>query len=453
MICPKCGSQLDADNKFCGKCGATIQKEPVSYPLSEGIPKQGSLLKKRKMIILTAAALLVIIAIIVIVSVYVQPSAQINRAISSGDIASAYVLYTAKCSGEPLEDSTLEALVQYAEDVVSRYENGEIPYGEAVEQLDALTSFAILSQELSSLQSSLLQEMSEKNSVAVNIADGHTASQSGDYLNAIQCYQRALNLDAESEEAQQGLSEAVDQYRNEVLAQVEEYSAFGDFSAAESALTIALDYLPEDEVLTEQLNGLDDLKIQTIVHEAYAAADGGDWDGAIGILQEAQTVYTSSQEINEAYEDILEEMPITLENITIVSSDEIEIYNEVVKDRWGNIYDDGVRIEGSTDGYILVALNQNFTKFTGTAFVVDSASIGKNMWFSVYLDEKLVYYTDGITEESQPISLEIDITGATTMRISVGNEGSFSNGGLIFGNTHFEKVPKSKETDESGQAS
>lgn len=75
------------------------------------------------------------------------------------------------------------------------------------------------------------------------------------------------------------------------------------------------------------------------------------------------------------------------------------------------------------------------------------------MWFSVYLDEKLVYYTDGITEESQPISLEIDITGATTMRISVGNEGSFSNGGLIFGNTHFEKVPKSKETDESGQAS
>ena len=429
MICPKCGSQLDADNKFCGKCGATIQKVPVSYPLSEGIPKQGSLLKKRKMIILTAAALLVIIAIIVIVSVYVQPSAQINRAISSGDIASAYV------------------------DVVSRYENGEIPYGEAVEQLDALTSFAILSQELSSLQSSLLQEMSEKNSVAVNIADGHTASQSGDYLNAIQCYQRALNLDAESEEAQQGLSEAVDQYRNEVLAQVEEYSASGDFSAAESALTIALDYLPEDEVLTEQLNGLDDLKIQTIVHEAYAAADGGDWDGAIGILQEAQTVYTSSQEINEAYEDILEEMPITLENITIVSSDEIEIYNEVVKDRWGNIYDDGVRIEGSTDGYILVALNQNFTKFTGTAFVVDSASIGKNMWFSVYLDEKLVYYTDGITEESQPISLEIDITGATTMRISVGNEGSFSNGGLIFGNTHFEKVPKSKETDESGQAS
>ena len=146
-------------------------------------------------------------------------------------------------------------------------------------------------------------------------------------------------------------------------------------------------------------------------------------------------------------------MPITLENITIVSSDEIEIYNEVVKDRWGNIYDDGVRIEGSTDGYILVALNQNFTKFTGTAFVVDSASIGKNMWFSVYLDEKLVYYTDGITEESQPISLEIDITGATTMRISVGNEGSFSNGCLIFGNTHFEKVPKSKETDESGQAS
>lgn len=72
--------------------------------------------------------------------------------------------------------------------------------------------------------------------------------------------------------------------------------------------------------------------------------------------------------------------------------------------------------------------------------MVNTASTGKQLWFSIYLDEELVHYVDNITEESQPILLDIDVTGATTMRIVTGNEGTYSNGGLVFADTFFEKV-------------
>ena len=205
--------------------------------------------------------------------------------------------------------------------------------------------------------------------------------------------------------------------------------------------------MPGDEILSEKLNGIDDLEIQDIVDDAYSAADGGDWAGAVEILEDAQENFSANQEIATAYEDIKNKMPITLENITTVSSEEVKIYDNVVKDRWGNIYDGGVRIEGSTDGYALYALDKKYSKFTGTVFVVDSASSGKQLWFSVYLDEELVYYSEIITEESQPISLDIDTTGATTMRIVAGNDGTYSNGGLIFANTHFEKVAETDTAD------
>ena len=70
------------------------------------------------------------------------------------------------------------------------------------------------------------------------------------------------------------------------------------------------------------------------------------------------------------------------------------------------------------------------------------------MWISIYLDDVLAYYQDGITEESQPISLELDLTGYTTMRIETGNEGTYSYGILLFANTSFEKVNEGTESQE-----
>lgn len=48
--------------------------------------------------------------------------------------------------------------------------------------------------------------------------------------------------------------------------------------------------------------------------------------------------------------------------------------------------------------------------------------------------------------------MNIDTAGATTMRIVAGNDGTYSNGGLIFTNTHFEKVAETDTASEPNSA-
>lgn len=55
------------------------------------------------------------------------------------------------------------------------------------------------------------------------------------------------------------------------------------------------------------------------------------------------------------------------------------------------------------------------------------------------------YYREGITEETAPINLELDVTGKTTMRVVTDNSGTYSYGYLYFTNTNFAKA----ETQQS----
>lgn len=456
MICPKCGNTLEENTKFCGRCGYKVE-EPLITNANVLSPDDGEQkiegskksIRKRKIIIPLILVLLIGIAAAVGTAYYNRPVAVMNRAISADEFTTAFEVYTTQLQNKPLEKNTIELLQKYVDSVVSDYESGKLTYEDAMGQINEISNFGLFDNNVATISESAIISINKKDTLDKYIVAGNEALDGDNYLSAISSFEDALEVDSESEEAKNGLTKAQDDYRDDIISQADQAISSREYSTAKDILSSALTNLPGDEILSEKLNGIDDLEVQNIVDDAYSAADGGDWTGAVEILEDAQENFSANQEIATAYEDIKNKMPITLENITTVSSEEVKIYDDVVKDRWGNIYDGGVRIEGSTDGYALYALDKKYSKFTGTVFVVDNASSGKELWFSVYLDEELVYYSEIITEESQPISLDIDTAGATTMRIVTGNDGTYSNGGLMFANTHFEKVAETGATTET----
>ncbi len=459
MICPKCGNNLEENAKFCGKCGYKVGEDssPSTQPASPdaGKHKENESKKpfrKRKVIISLILILLIVISAVIGMAYFNRPVAVMNRAIAADDFATAFEVYTTQLQNKPLEESTVELLQKYVDSVVSDYESGSLSYENALSQVNEISNFGLFDNTVATMSESAIVSINKKDSLDKYIAAGNEALESDDFLSAISSFEDALEVDPESEEAENGLTTSQDAYRDDVIGQVDQAISSREYATAKDILNSALTNMPGDEILSEKLNGIDDLEIQDIVDDAYSAADGGDWAGAVEILEDAQENFSANQEIATAYEDIKNKMPITLENITTVSEKEVYRLDEVVKDRWGNIYDGAVRIDGSNDGYGLFALDKKYTRFTGTVFVMDLASAGKKLWFSVYLDEELVYYSDEITEESQPITFDIDVTGATSMRIVTGNEGTFSWGGLMFANTNFEKVAETDTASETNSA-
>ena len=184
-----------------------------------------------------------------------------------------------------------------------------------------------------------------------------------------------------------------------------------------------------------------DEEVQYIIEDAYTSVDRGEWEEAIQSLEEAKLTYSDNNDINSAYDDIKKKMPISLMNIVTVSSENIEILSDPIKDRYGNVYDGGVQYKTRPyDAFGLYNLNKEYTKFNATAFVSEGSYNGRKISVSIYLDNKLVFFKDEISEETKPLKISLDIANADVMRIVATDEGGNATSRLIFADTDFAKV-------------
>lgn len=448
MFCPKCGKQLKDGTKFCGECGAEINDNISSSALqniTSSIMTDLSAIKPKKVnkkVIFSVAAVGVIaISAIIGTNLYNQPQARMNRAISAGNISEAYNIYSNELYGTALSEKIIDKLKGRMDDILESYKNDNITYEAATSSIYELKEFSYYTTNLSSYIYEKEEELYSLHNYRNYLSKADECYNNNQYLNALKYYQKALALNAESTEATSGISKTKDAYKNDIISQVDRYLASRDYRSAENALLSALNELPDDSALTEKLNGLGDLQIQNIVDDAYSAANCGDWDGAVEILEEAQSNYSSNQKINTAYKDIKERMPITLKNITTISSDRINVTKDVVKDRYGNIYDGGVSYDAYYgEPYGLYNLSGKYTTFTTTAFPSTDTDNKLILSISIYLDDELVYYKDEITNETAPIDISLDVTGKQTMRIIVKSSDTWGRAYLYFSNSSFKKA-------------
>ncbi|MCD8019270.1 MAG: NPCBM/NEW2 domain-containing protein [Clostridiales bacterium] len=316
--------------------------------------------------------------------------------------------------------------------------------------------------------------------------------EAGDYEAAMDAYQEVDESDTERyEDAQSKIASATENYRAQIIEKVGSPSTVDEYETAISLLNSALAVLPDDEELTELLEACKTELVETIKSTAlseatdaiaagdyeeafdlleaalkYAPEDSDlqalvssaqsqyeeyiaslvadlvaqdDYDGALELIQQALKVLPGSTALKELQTTTQEQKPVPLTDLVVIASDNIEVITTAITDRWGNYYDGTVKFDASRDAYALYNLNKNYTTFTATVFVPSEATNGKDMFISIYVDDELVYYVDSITEESAPISLSVDVSNASTLRIVTGNDGSYNSGYLCFSDAILKK--------------
>lgn len=393
----------------------------------------------KKIIILAGAGVIVLSAAAVAFRIYNQPELRMIRALNSGDTEKANDIYIEELFGTPLSKEVLQSLKECAENLAADYESGQLEYEVVMDEIENLAGFTLIAPEFGDYYGEIAAkiQLSSQSKEALAAADQYFLDQ--EYLSALEEYKEAKEVNPDSKEAEEGIAKSESAYRQGAIALADQQIAQQDYEAAERTLNNALGNLPDDSVLEEKLEGLDQAEIQNVLDEAYSAADSGNWSYALDILEEGQNHYGLHSEFQQAYDEIQQKMPITMLNLSMISHDYSEQYRTAIKDRWGNIYDGGVGIKSTYDGYCLYLLEGKYTKFTGTVFIPVDAPSGKSAWFSVYLDEQLAYYQDNITEETPPITFEVDVSGHETMRIVASSDDTYGPE-LIFANTSFEKA-------------
>lgn len=461
MFCTKCGKELEDNTSFCIYCGSKLDvsvknSKSVNFDvdssqinesehdkanvseLSNTIPTQKNN-RIRKFVPIIVVAVVAVVGVIVGSRLYNSPSAKMNRAIKAVDMELAYEIFDDNFYAEDLSEKSIGLLKTAATQVQENYLAGTTTYEEANETLRYIRQFG--SSEVNETLSEVSSSIETQYQIAAKLESAEAYYQNGEYSSAITAYETVLSLDPSNADAASGITEAEDTWRNTVLEEAEHYASQGDLDSAADIIYMAAErYFGDDAELASELDSLYERRVEQMTDDVYTAADGGDWDGALELLDTYQAQYPDNQSLEDARADIVKKMPITLKNLTAVSSKETTVLTSVVSDRWGNVYDGAVNFDASNDAFSLYNLNKGYTSFTGTVFVPNEATNGKNMSFAIYLDEELVYYKDGITEETAPISFEIDVTGATTMRIVTDNTGSYPFGHLYFANTSFAKV-------------
>lgn len=425
MICSNCGKEIAAGSKFCTYCGTPVRNSQDGNPADKGPqpheaefrptdgaarpsspppppptfvdlteeppapPKKKKGLQKRWVVLILVLAV-VAAAAVVGYQFYTSPSAEFTRAVEGGDLSGAYAIYEREMAGEGLSEEMVQMLVNAATQAQEEYMAGTISYEEVSDRLSTLANFpeSAVQDAVNAAQTAI----SNKRQIDTLLQTAAENVAAGNYEEAIQNYQAALDLDASSEAAKQGLEEATSTYE------------------------------------------------QSVIDDAYAATEIGEWDSALEIIDTYQSTYGQNEAMAEAYADIEKKRPVTLKNLTMVSSEGLEVIEEVEKDRWDNIYDGAVSFDASNDAYGYYSLGKKYTKFSGVVFVSPEATNEKDMSVTIYKDEEIVYHLDSITEDTPPASFEVDITDASTLRIVTANEGSYSRGYLLFGNTAFEKA-------------
>lgn len=452
MICPKCGRNNTENSAFCINCGVQLPVD-VSAPADAAVPPPAVSKKfSKKHVIIGIVSLLVLAAVfvaIVFAMHYTSPISKMERAVSDGDFTTAWQLYMADLYGEALPDSVLTDLKAYVDDVQAKFESEEIDYNNAQIQLNELNDLCDVSGELATYVSTVRESIQNQNQCQQLMKNGDKYYNDGAYLEAINAYKSALAYQSDSQKAAEGVEKAQAAYRKKVLAEADAYIAKRDYQAAEETLAAGIAKLGEDSELRAKLDGLTGDEVAHIVSDAYSYTESGDWDSAVELLEEAQETHAANAAILEAYEDIKAKMPITLKNITTVSSDRISVTKDVIKDRYGNIYDGGVLYNADGDAFGLYNLAGRYTAFKATAFPSMDVANDVTGSISIYADEELVYYKDGISNETPPFEISLDLSGKNTLRVVVKRTASWRNMYIYFGNSTFEKVQTAESESES----
>ena len=240
------------------------------------------------------------------------------------------------------------------------------------------------------------------------------------FVDAKELYNEALALCPESAvvaELLNTINEAVDEfYSEQIMKLLDKY----DFDSATETLNEWRSLYPESEELAQLQEVIIDEMEQFYIDEADNLVDAYDYYGAIALLEKANELLPSNERIMNKLTELEQNAPADLADIDCSDSSYVKVKNSETTDCFDNSYAKSVSFNANKKAFAEYELDGDYSRFTATIFTTSNMS--KSIY--IYLDGSstpVKEYHD-ITDDTEPIALNIDVSGCSSMRIEV--EGS-----------------------------
>ena len=260
--------------------------------------------QKRKLIVLIIAACVVLVSSIIVFAWYMSPRQRMLRAIERSDYNE--VISIKNKNSDVLDKKALHLLSEKLTMIEMDYKNGKMDYETALSQIGFIKSIgdSSLGEAADQLQNTISAiDYSKK---AYN--QGVVALEAGEYGKAIIFLGDVIDSDIDNySSAQNKRNEAVEKYRDEVIAKANVKAELNDYAAAISILQASFDIIPNDQIINAKISEYHQLdknqNIDRILSDANASAAKGDLIEAINLIETNITKYDNDERLMNQMND------------------------------------------------------------------------------------------------------------------------------------------------------
>ena len=436
------------------------QDGPIVPPTPKKKPSKG-------LIIGICAAVVVVIAAVVVTLILTNPVRRFMNSIEENDPDTAFSIYIEDIAGnESRTEKLTETIDAYVAEQLELYTDEVITYDEFSSRLTAIAQTYISNDNVYAAidEGGMLYHWRE------TYAAAEEAFQSGDYSSAVLYYSEVAGQDFEhGEEAIDKLAQATENYRNQILTEVESAIAAHEYTSAMMLLEEALWILPGDEKLVNAQEACrqaeydytidclieealvftnhndyvsaiqyldtqigvypDEVRLQQakdecllafeayVIAESFRVATEGNFTHAVSLTSSGLSYFTSAT-VSELHAIYLSHIPVNLGDMEIFKNDSkggswatyTNGTDKYLEDKFGGVYTHSLSVGcGSLTYY----LNFKYQTFTGTvAFPkgLESSSARESASLIIYGDGQEIAAFRDVTDTSKPQPFSIDVS-------------------------------------------
>ena len=271
--------------------------------------------------------------------------------------------------------------------------------------------------------------------IALSLAAGYAAG--GDYSSAIATLTSVIIM---NEQIEDKLNEYKSLYRQVFLDKAEDYFIDNEYRAAIECLNEGIQKCGnDDEFMIRIAEYKGEYKI-SLFNEAEKLANMGEYEQAVAYLNASTSILTGDTEITQKIADYTKKFPVHLHDLSPCMGENHSELKEH-QDIYGNKYSKGLMIWSydNTDIFEYVA-NQQYKRFKSTILISNKTDDYVKLNIKIFADDILIYNSGEMTKKTEPIHLDLDISGAKFIRFEIlidGDVYNFRRGVLLLSDPTF----------------
>ena len=261
-------------------------------------------------------------------------------------------------------------------------------------------------------------------------------SSGGNYGQAIRVLNDTLRIIENDSELTQQLNLYTTAFANAsrqaALVTASAYASNGNLVSAITVLRNALRDMPNDSLIEQRLNEYEQLFVVEMVNQAEGLAADGQHDTAISLLGTALQTMPGNTELTNMRNDVTAARPVSLASVVVVDSRHFVHFEDIFTDSFGNHYHESFRFyprTGSSNAYsnadrasyAVFNLNNNFNLFSADIVAPEGLASDAEFLAEISFNNNATFeiVADGFNVRTGMVSFEVDVSGATTMTITV----------------------------------